>query len=73
METLQLLDRSSYSLILSHSLGKLIEWKPKICVLAQGNRWNLSHSLGKLIEWKLIVVDLLRHQTITFPLAGKTN
>jgi len=34
-----------------HSLGKLIEWKPKYCEVM---RMVVSgpHSLGKLIEWK---------------------
>ncbi len=38
---------------LSHSLGKLIEWKQDLASGAcTGLTWGLSHSLGKLIEWK---------------------
>ncbi|WP_417063866.1 hypothetical protein [Kamptonema animale] len=37
--------------ILSHSLGKLIEWKHDFLHVRIG-RCELSHLLGKLIEWK---------------------
>ncbi len=59
------------ALRLSHSLGKLIEWK--LDIVDNGIYYQLSHSLGKLIEWKQIrrmrSLDILN----PFPLAGKIN
>ncbi len=52
METHQkVLAKVKRCLVLSHSLGKLIEWK--LSNFKLGNLGELlSHSLGKLIEWK---------------------
>jgi hypothetical protein len=39
-----------------HSLGKLIEWKPREVHGCGGGKVDRApHSLGKLIEWKLIL------------------
>ncbi len=43
---------------LSHSLGKLIEWKHS-SLLKEVNQRLLSHSLGELIEWKPVWYFLL--------------
>ncbi len=57
---------------LSHSLGKLIEWKP-IDTWFDALGFKLSHSLGKLIEWKLLKSGPPTSGERTFPFAGKTN
>ncbi len=52
METFRLIELAIQVLKLSHSLGKLIEWK-HYCMQDRVNFAHiLSHSLGKLIEWK---------------------
>ncbi len=51
METSKFLFGVRFERQISHSLGKLIEWK-HIPLAIGGVAKILSHSLGKLIEWK---------------------
>ncbi len=45
--------------LLSHSLGKLLEWKLDLG-LKEFLATSLSHSLGKLLEWKLVIISVFR-------------
>ena len=56
----------------SHSLGKLIEWKLFISMMALKPTLSSPHSLGKLIEWKLLSALSLLGIAMS-PLAGETN
>ncbi len=62
------------NILTPHSLGKLVEWKPKTLIILKLLA-NPHHSLGKLVEWKPNTEHRLQERTQTplSPLAGEIS